>query len=468
MFRQVEAVLMTYATRRSLWLMFGLGLLFIGAPTLVMITSMHGNSERDTQAAVYLLGFAAGGVGYVLLSQAKWQFADMRARVLPGFKLPHLTVAACLGAVGLVLWPLFVALLGGFNSLGCVACALAIAVPYLWGSHLNRIGLAVPGFVAFLSLMPEAGRRFWLRAAETNQVTAIHWGIVIAATAAFGAWIARLANLREEMDDYNIPVQVQAGSATRLEKSQANRNLARHFARHSLSRSFSDAWLDRLKGRREDSVAGRQRLFRYGFAPLPLEVQCTIMAVAMGGMMLLCALLIRGQATDASWSTMPIVMFGMWPMLSVSQLLAMRRARMAQELMLPLSRTEFIDGVLGVCLRTGVTMWLILHILLALALLFTSSPLPPAATTWVLVAASLSVQPYMFGVNVLVARHPSGTTRLGLMMVAIFPGLIAGACIFGLSKLNVPAAMALAVLVALLGVWLCQSARKAWLNLELV
>jgi hypothetical protein len=467
MLRQVEAVLMTYTTRRSLWLVFSLALLFIGLPTIGMVSAKHGDDARNTQAALYLLGFAGGGVAYLLLSQAKWQFADPRARVLPGFVRPHLAVTAGIAAIGLILWPLLVAFLGGFNPLGCLACVLAIAIPYLWGTHWSRMAPSIPAFLTFLSLMTEAGRHFWLASDARDQFFVIHGCIVIAAVAVFAIWLVRLAALREEMDDYNIPVHVQSGSATRMERSQTNRNLARHFLKNSLSRSSTDFWHDRLEGRHERSVAGRQRLLRYGFSALPLEVQGLLMTVLMGSTMIVCAYLLRGDSTGGGWSVMPLVLFGTWPALNVSQMLAMRRARMSQELMLPLTRVQYIDGLVSVAATATAIMWLLLHVILGVVVAFSYSQLPAAPMTVLFVATSLCVQPYLFGVNAYTARFQSGTARIVVAMIALFPAMLAAGGVVGLAQINYVGAVAVAILFALVGAWVCQGVRKLWREEEL-
>jgi hypothetical protein len=182
--------------------------------------------------------------------------------------------------------------------------------------------------------------------------------------------------------------------------------------------------------------------------------------------MIVCAYLLRGDSTGGGWSVMPLVLFGTWPALNVSQMLAMRRARMSQELMLPLTRVQYIDGLLSVAAKATAIMWLSLHVILGVVV-FSSTELPPPSTTVLYVAASLCVQPYLFGVNAYTARFQSGTTRIVLAMIAMFPAMLAAGGVVGLAQINYPGAVAVTILFALMGAWVCQGVRRLWRDEEL-
>ena len=136
------------------------------------------------------------------------------------------------------------ALAAGANVLGLVACSLVIGTSMGWGIHAPGAAPWLVGMAAFYSLIFEESRRFWLAPELSQQTAAFHVAVAAASLAAGAYWLFRLARLTEESDDYVIPVQAQTGSATRLERSQANRHMGRMIARNRWWSSPVDRWHD--------------------------------------------------------------------------------------------------------------------------------------------------------------------------------------------------------------------------------
>jgi hypothetical protein len=342
-----------------------------------------------------------------------------------------------------------------------------VAVCIIWATHNNQALWILLGLVVFYSLMSGPGMAFWLLPEEAARFRAYHVAILAGCWAAYGAWLVRLSRLDEEADDYNIPVQAQAGSATRMERTQANRNVGRQLLRSKFWRWPADLWHDRLTSRREATTAGRQRLFRYGFAPLPAELT----GLWIGVIMFL-------VGTFPFWGVMPdaqgrpamhgaFAPFLIMPSMFPGQFLAMRRARLSTELIMPLTRTEFIDGLLKALARNAIATGVILACI-AGAILALIAPGYSAAEVAGFAVVAVAVQPYMFGMSVRLALYPSAMVRIALMMVKLFPALAVAMLGFWLvTQGQWSLTMLFAAASAAVGVWIIARARRAWLNAEL-
>jgi hypothetical protein len=468
MLELMEPVLLTYATRRSMQWTVGLGGTFYLLMTIAQ--AMSRRSPNDAyRGEGSSLAFMAMAIAYLLASQAKWQFVDPRARLLPRFARPHLAVLLGLLFIGLFLMPLLTAIVARLSITGCLACMIALASSFLWAWQSNSGVWTLVGMALYFGMMSEKVRAFWLLPASVEQYFPLHVAVLLAGWGAIVAWLARLARMTEEDDDYNIPIQAQSGSATRMERTQANRNLLRNKLSNGLwNGGPSDWWHDKLIGYQARSTSDRQRLFRYGFAPAPFEFSMFWMAAVMVAM----ALLLRWQESNTAipggfniGSLAPLVFI---PAIMPGQFLAMRRARMAQELLLPLSRAQFVDGILLEMARVTIVSLTALAVVgLGLVWLFPFD-YPDTPKVLAAIAVVLAVQPYFFGANVYAALWTSAVARLGVMMLGVFPPMLACVGAISLLKYHGPTwPLVIAAMVLPLGLAVVAKARRKWLNAEL-
>ena len=108
--QKLRQVALTYLTWRWVWFILPLCLL------MMLLSASSTKRLHDGQGA--LLTFAISGLALPIQfgiqwfsAVAKWQFADPRARLIPGYAKPHLTAIFAVLAVLLVANPLLQGLL---------------------------------------------------------------------------------------------------------------------------------------------------------------------------------------------------------------------------------------------------------------------------------------------------------------------------------------------------------------------
>lgn len=422
---QLKQVALTYVTRRSLWLVALGGLLTL--TPIAILALMHGSAPQfPVQLAATAIAFPTAILSFVLVTQAKWQFCNPRARVVPGFAGPHVAVILALGALAFGVYPVLLAAAGRWNVLGISACAAIIAAGSIRSMHGGRFSDGIVAILAFLSLMTEQGRGFWVVQNQSSAVAAAHAAILVGAWLALAAWVRRLTTMREEDDDFVIPVQAYQGSASRMERTHSARAVARAIDRNRWSRFVSDAWHDRLaRVRRAASTSERQRLLRYGFSPSPEWIPSAFAALSFLVVYLLMArttLIPRNRGADGIMPMLPTMV--LMPSLMAAGLLALRRGKMAQELLLPLDRGAYVDGLLWAVARFTLIIWLPTHgAVLALIRLQSPEMLTPGFVIG-LTALSLAIQAFMLGVTLNISPNLSGGKRVVLGIVVMFVAII--------------------------------------------
>jgi hypothetical protein len=459
---RLAAVAATYSSRRFFWWVAAAAGLYVVIAILLAPPADPGSVNSWAQA---LVGLPAMMAAFLLASQAKWQFVNPRAKTLPGHTAPHLAALLLLAVVGLGGLQSLAASRVGLNVLGAAACAIGIGACFTWAMHATRTIPNLLGLVIFFSLMSKVGCNFWLHPAFAADGRLAHLAILATGWASIVRWLFRLARLNEECEDYNIPVQAQSGSATRMERSQASRNMALQLSRSGLTRAVADWWHDRLIAYRPHTLGDYQRLLRYGFAAAPIELNL----VMFGGMMMVVFYFTGHMATsDNGFLFGPLMMFSIWPGSVPGQFLTMRRARLAQELLLPLTRRELVDGLGWALVRMATISWITLALACVGLSLSIGVQLPAQdrLAGWLII--SLAVQPYLLGFMTYIARVSSAAVRFGLMMLGLFPCMLAGMAGIGiLHAAGLGALLPYAALLVAVGVIMVRLSRKTWLHLEL-
>lgn len=466
MWQQIKQVGTTYVTQRYLW--WGLALVSLMVVSQFFIAKSPRRSPMDAaQPMLMPLGFPMLFALPFLVGQVKAQFAHSRARLMPHFLPAHLIVLCGILLTIIVLYPLLFASISRFEPLGLVALAIAIGVPAIWGAHLNRFAPLLVSLVVFYSLLTGWGLHWWIVDAPTHRPE--HALIVLAGFCLSVAWLWRLSQLTEEMDDYQNVYQMLLARRTGSEAIEQRRLVATQLRRSRLMSWIGDAWHARLGGYYGGSKAGLARLLRYGFAANPVEVQGLFMAVmflAMGLFFSQFSIMAKAPSNlGAVWFFVIFVIF--LPGQMAGEMLAQRRPRLAFEMLLPLTRTQLIDGLFAAAARNSFVLWLMMSGAIAAIIAIVSDHVVlSAAATYLILSASATFA--AIGVGLRISVWPSMAKRLIVAwlcwMVLIPPTMV---CWTMREKAGDWPFVLIAVGFIAIGAWLIRAARRAWLNLEL-
>lgn len=466
MFHKEWQVCLTYLTQRSLWFLGLVVASFVGGGYFAALIS--GSSRNPAQPPSFLLlplvmPIMMGG-GF-LVSVVEWQFANPRARLIPGFVGPHLLVFGMALVVILLLNPLLLTFALGIPAWGPLAFALLVGGGLFWSVGANRGGFMIPVLALFFFSMTEAGLNFWFLAQEPN--LALHGILAFLGAALVGGWLWRLVHLNEEMDDYQVTPLAGWNRPSRLESTEQRKLIGRLAARRGIHSWLGDRWHDQLP-RQAASSAQKQALLCFGFDRLPKEVFAVTIAVFMVALTVVLNQIIGRNDDSARSSTLAtslIITLGIPPAIVVFHLKG-RQGRMAQELLFPLTRMEYLDGLLWALARELVTNWLVLLLMLG-GLVASGYVAAPDASFQTVVAFTLfsaALQVPAFGIAVWLSRVRSGI----LLVICVYGVILAQEGLLSLWW-NSPTFLRLLIVgfLIVLGVVLIRWSRQKWLDTEL-
>lgn len=467
MLAQIKQVSLTYLTQRYLW--WGIGLLSLMAVPNFILLAMSGH--RQTKDSAPMMLFALGMPMFVLLpflvGQIKMQFGHSRARLMPQFLPAHLAVLSGILLTAFVLYPWLLAALGGMESIGLIALAMAIGVPAVWGAQLNRFSAVLISLVVFYSLLTDWGLRWWVVDASSHRgVLAL---IAVTGVILVIAWLKRLCELTEEMPDYQNVYALMLARRTGSEAVEQRRIVASQVGRNQLMASVGDWWFDRIGGYYGGSKAGLARLLRYGFSPNPIEVQglfIALMIISIGLFFSKFSILAKA-GSNVGAMFMFIQFSALMPAQTAGELLAQRRPRMAWEMLLPLSRSQLIDGLLAAAARNAFVMWLMMNASLAVVVGLQDEPVS-LGTFSMFLLMSMSTMFATMGIALRVAIWPSMAKRMALLIPSCLIFVIPIALWWNLrEKFGDWPFLIVAAGVVAFGVGLICEARRMWMKLEL-
>jgi hypothetical protein len=383
-----------------------------------------------------------------------------------------LAIIVFLAAMMLVIYPLVLSRFLEAPALGLLAFAWLFAAAVVWQVQSMQPLLSLLSLALFFSFYVPAIASLWFDAGGVFvpfRLVALVVGVL-----GFGAWLYRLPRMTEEDDDYLVPVQAGGANASRIEKSETRRLLARAISRSSLTSWVTDAWHDRLAGMAAVREQARGRLLRYG----TLSVPAPVMAI---NLFLMAALIIGTQYVmltsgqdDLSTTRVPAMIlaqlggFSLLVMPIVCQFLSMRRPRFAQDLMLPMTRETFVDGLFRAVVEAGLWgMAPVLLVLVAGAAMLAPEYLMPNYVTAGLVTIGALV-PLAAGISFRLVLVGSGMKRMVVLVVLMYPlvGLAIG--LFAVTAyVNLALGIVLGLAIGGLGVAVCRWARRVWLEAEL-
>ena len=359
LFQKLRQVALTYLTWRWIWLMLPICL-------LMMLLSASGTKRlHDGQGA--LLTFAISGLAMPILfgiqwfsAVAKWQFADPRARLIPGYTKPHLTAIFAVLAVLLVANPLLQAYCQDIPPLGPLAFSLLLGGLFLFAFHLNQGIAMLPAMAFFFSIMHPTTSQFWF--AGNSNYLAIHAALALLGAALTAAWLWKLATLHEEDEGYSIQPLGPPGSMSRLERVLQGRLAGRKAARSGPLSGVSDRWHNRLFTLPKNPHPAT--LSQYGWSRFPLLQQAILVGLALPlyGMGL-SHLLQKFDKNPGSGLLQVMVYLAAFaiPALTAAITLRSRRVRMASELLRPANRSAYYNSLFQSLAKRSMLFWLTMH-----------------------------------------------------------------------------------------------------------
>lgn len=417
---QLKQVSKTYLARRSLWAVGAFAVLSFGVSLAVSLLE-----PNDPIGALPIVGVATAVTGYALGIHAKSQFANPRARLLPGFKRPHFAMLAAILVVWCGICPLVVALAARSSLLGALACSIAGTAAGIWAMHRPHLFTIATAFAIFLSFGTPPTIEFWVRPASTPAVAAARLAIFLMAWGSLAYWFHRLRVLGEEDVDYLGPAVTRDGSRARLAGQQASCASGGILVAGSWQLRLAETFHSPASYVPATTIAARQRLLRDGLLARPLWIRAAGLAAIGLGVLAVTALLGMGFSVGAGLdlrenSPMLGVMIFMTSAMGNSQL-AIRRARMSQELMLPLRRQDYFHGLFASSAQNAFMIWITTQAaIVAYVALFMPEHFFPrflAAIT----ALSLGFHMCMFGVQTSIARKNSSMVHLVAFLIVLFP-----------------------------------------------
>ena len=465
MFEPIKQVGKTYLTQRYFWWVALFGGIIVLPNMMVMAGPKRGTPD-GAHPMLFTVGMPMFFLLPLLVGQAKMQFAHSRARLFPNFLPAHVAILSCILLLLFLVYPSTVAIAAGFEPLGVLAMAVAVGAPTLWGSQINRFGPMLVALIAFYSLMTQSGLDWWIVRAADHLVIL---GIVYAVGAtSIVVWLWRICHLHEEDDDYQNAYSLMMARRTGSEAVEQRRIVAAQVRRNRLTSRISDWWHERIGGYYGGSPAGRVRLLRYGFAANPVEVQGLFFAT-----LIVCVGIFFSQFSflaQAGASFGAMFFMAQFAILLPGQIggemMAQRRPRIANEMLLPLSRAQLFDGLFAASAGNSARLWVIINIGLGIVTV-TAKDAVSIQTIAMFLILSAAVTFAAFGMSMRVAIWPSMTKRLVVLWFSWIV-LVTPLILWSTMHLSWGEMPFVACAIGLVGAGsvLLYAARRVWLNLE--
>lgn len=467
---QLKAVHQTYVTRRVPMKVFIIGGV---AVALAFFAIGHMMQPRGLQGLlpISLTMFLAFWHAIPLLAtigflafHAKYQFAHPRSRLTPQFAGAHLGYLAGWLLLVLTAYPVMVSLAFHVSMIGMVSYCVLLGTAVVWTVQSNR---SMPGFaiIAFpLTMMVPRLRDFWLFPHPDQ--TLLHAAIIGASWLALAIWLRRLSRMTEEGSDYATFVPSPFDKAN----TEARRGTAKRLYGENFRSQLIDWWHDRLATRPATDQASRQRLFRYGFTAIPLSIQAGTMVVIMLGVASLMMLSVPASTQQTAFPRMAFqfYIFAIIGPEMVGKLTFARRDKLSQELLMPLSRAAFVDGMFKAIAVEASWVW---GAVITSALLIASVSMSEQLTLYNVTLVLMSftcIQPLLLGSTFEGTLAKSGMMRSLVSMPVLFAAAFLAGIVIALGHfVSFALAVAAAAAVVGLGLRAIRHARKRWMQAEM-
>ncbi|MDA0589118.1 MAG: Gfo/Idh/MocA family oxidoreductase [Planctomycetota bacterium] len=303
---------------------------------------------RFFQSIVMAFCFPAFGLGMLISIQLKTQFASPRARLMPGFAGPHLTIVALitffiLGPPVLVGW-----LKIGLSPVGPLSLGLLVAVMFAWQSWLMSNLLTLPLLIVWFSLMFGAQTEFiggilgrWFLTPETTNVAITILAGSVGATILLAH---RVLSLHEENTEYGLAIP--AGGFRALTSRAANREVEKLAGRIIAQSRFAPWALDRwfelvMRWLPATGIVRRVALYQivHGYGALiALPIVCV-------GYVFLTGWIVHNEISQGIAVILQALFMSHFVMAGVGSIWLQHGKWHAAELLRPQSRNEFVSGL---------------------------------------------------------------------------------------------------------------------------
>lgn len=278
MFRKEWHVVLTYLTYRRFWFVAAITAIFLYLGFRMVLSDIA--KQEHWTSFVFVLGMPVLLFNDFVLHVVKWQFANPRARLIPGYLGPHLGVLAVIQGVLLLALPMSVAAMAGVPCWGPLAFVLVLGAGKVWTTGGNRGVLSWLVLMAVVfSAFSENGSDFWFL--DQQRYLPLLIVLVAAGLAGVLGWFWRLVQLTEEMEDYMVTPLGGWHRPSRLESSEQRKFEGHAAGRKGIVSWISDRWHDRLP-RPAKTPAARMALLDYGYSNIPLAGQALVAGCACG------------------------------------------------------------------------------------------------------------------------------------------------------------------------------------------
>lgn len=466
---QLVQVLASYATRPYTW-----GSIWV--PLGCVAFAFQVNSD-DPAAFSLFAGFFAGTIFADLVrDQTRLQFAHARSALLPSFALSHLLAIVPFAVCATILTPAIITmtLTGDFLFMAAFA-SLTFALisgqyKFIHSEYLRTLFPTL--MVVAILILYQFGLGLWRLRFKDIIFTPTNYFLLLAASWTYmAANFVKLVRIRENESDYQASHRSTADWRTGTGHWYLQGLIAGK-TWYTQKWRLSDMWNDRIGGFHHGSRPRIIRLLRRASSPWPPELPAVGILTFCAG----CVVLFSFAEMEMPqlvfpapiWRLFPVLIALSFPGPLAAGLVARPRPILAAELMRPLSRKQFVDGLFGTSLWTFAVLWITFNTW-AVVVLWTYPGLDPNLSripTFVFLSAALSVAIFGFSLY----SPPGISLSLRILMNFIF--LIIWFTVLPWwwftrdTATDVPFWIIGAAALSL-GLWATRQARLAWLNAEL-
>ena len=418
--------------------------------------------ELRVNAAQFTLMFQCFFVVTILAPHLKQQIASPRAVLIPGYRGPHLVVAAAFYLPVVLLLPLLISIAFHFPFWSMLAVIIPFLTLVLWAWYLQSRVLMAAGMLLWFSAYWPPGRRAFVAAlTQTPLLPAL--GLIAVASAALFLLTRRFLTLREEMPAYGLGVptntwgHLRSGSAPVPVGAGVNYNSA-------LQRFFtgpSDRYFDRLDAA-PASLWARLRRWSVIWNNKPF---LGMFVVVVAGQVVF----FKYSGREYAWGMLvgQLAFFSMIPLLSRAQRLL---PTLGYESLRPLRRSAYLrERALAVAAQTA-QFWLALAGAVIALTAVLSPPTLHLPDFWLAIAASVFLQIPALALTFWVLRFRSPLLLYAMMIVPfgfIYPVTLGLGSVHPSVHPMAPRLFLIAAAVGLLSVLILFDAYRRWLRTDL-
>ena len=427
-------------------------------------------------------------LGIFLGAYLKQQFANPRARLIPGFAAPHLLVSMLFFVAVLAFSVLPMLRNPAMSLAGRSAISLHVGMVGLWAGCRASNAATVVALLTFILPTTAVGRGL-VDGIATGAAPILVFSLISAHVASL---ILLLRHLVEMNEDDPVYAKAQSLDAWNMGRATTQRNFQRDAAMRGnwmLPAQLASAAKRLERVTAVPARTPRQRVALFGLGdnyPSPFLMGMSVYALMEVVVLLLVGLdSIRSTRIFRTALSVPMILSFGWVLVPWTVWLQ-RWPRLGYESLRPVSRHDWVwenGAAIAKALVRIQVVWALMHVLIVAVLLpkFLTEPL-----LWEALIKSLGLQVLLFGVSAWLASYGMLTMLMGMVMVMgmgmeIMGGM--GTVIemvigqpFGVQHppweslqlgSGIPLTLCLSVGMSLLGFVICRFAFRRWCQMDL-